>query len=88
MTTEEQVAAVRAQVEREREGLKPEGWWQQQPYHGIGPGTAATQAAAATEKKNRVVRFATDSGRRSNAQSGGKRRSVVMTGGKGSGRRD
>ncbi len=69
MTTEEQVAAVRAQVEREREGMRPEGWWGQ---------------AAGLEKRSRVVRFAGDAvqGRRISAQVsvGAKKRSVVMGG--------
>jgi hypothetical protein len=85
LTTEEQVAAVRAQVEREREGMKPEAWWQAQAQE------------KGVEKKSRVVRFAGGEGRSSAAASarrssaqGGKRRSVVMVGGsgKGSSRRD
>ncbi len=76
MTTEEQVAAVREQVERERrrEGGKNEPWWLQ--------GVPAQQAGI--EKRSRVVRFAGET-RRSSGQ--GKRKSVVA-GGKGSSRRD
>lgn len=96
MTTEEQVAAVRAQVEKEREGLKPEAWWQ------------AQQAGAVQEKRGRLVRFAgpggaaaggsgsgNAGGRRTSGQvggsgGGGKRRVVVMGSGngRGSSRRD
>ena len=91
MTTEEQVAAVREQLEREREGAKPEAWLQQRV-----PGQAA---AALMEKRSRVVRFPADtrssaapsgsgSGRRTSGQQI-KRRSVVISGtGRGSSRRD
>ncbi|KAF7505576.1 hypothetical protein GJ744_000656 [Endocarpon pusillum] len=77
MTTEEQVAAVREQVEREREGGKSEAWWSQ----GI---PAQQPPVTGMEKRSRVVRFASET-RKASGQ--GKRRSVVM-GGKGSNRRD
>lgn len=80
MTTEEQVAAVREQVELEkgREGGKNEPWWLQ--------GVPAQQAAVTgMEKRSRVVRFAGET-RRSSGQ--GKRRSVGGGGGRGSSRRD
>lgn len=78
MTTEEQVAAVRAQVERERL-VKPEAWWQHQ----------AGNPAAVLEKRSRVVRFANErpavGGRRTSAQgAAAKKRSVVTGGAKGS----
>lgn len=90
MTTEEQVAAVREQLEREREAAKPEAWWQQ-GAHG--------QQVAPAGKRSRIVRFAGDpkssatgaSGSGSKRSGGGqpKRRSLVRNGnGKGSGRGD
>lgn len=77
LTTEEQVAAVREQVEREREGGKNDAWWLQ--------GVPAQQAPVmGVEKRSRVVRFA---GETRKASGQGKRRSVIV-GGKGSNRRD
>lgn len=77
MTTEEQVAAVRAQVESEREGLRPDGWWNQ------------PNAAAVTEKRNRVVRFAGDPNPARRSGATGKRRNVVMaSGARNGGRRE
>ncbi|ERF68691.1 hypothetical protein EPUS_05752 [Endocarpon pusillum Z07020] len=77
MTTEEQVAAVREQVEREREAGKNDAWWLQ--------GVPAQQAPVmGMEKRSRVVRFAGETRKTSGH---GKRRSVVV-GGKGSSRRD
>jgi hypothetical protein len=88
MTTEEQVAAVREHVEREREreGMKPEAWWQNQ-------GQNQVQNQVQAEKRSRVVRFAGESrpsgSGSSRRGSGQKRRGVVVVGsGKGSSRRD
>jgi hypothetical protein len=80
MTTEEQVAAVREQVERERAGMRPEAWWQSQ---GVGQ----------AEKRPRMLRFAGDGKAGAGAPSSSSRRNVGQGkrrsgSGKGSGRLD
>lgn len=96
LTTEEQVAAVRAQVEREREGAQPEAWWQV----GCRPPPVSRYLAApiqqqqqrlGAEKRSRVVRFVGEP--RPLPAARGKRRSAPSTvavqgNGRGSGPRD
>jgi hypothetical protein len=65
MTTEEQVAAVREHVERERAGMRPEAWWRSQ---GVGQ----------AEKRTRMVRFSGDGKAGAGAPSSSSRRNVAQ----------